>query len=348
MFLQSERPPGRVDLSTYSWPAWYSRVTAFRRRSRGRAVWQLVNTFVPYVLLWCLMIELVRLGYPWPMILALAVAAACFLARIFIFFHDCVHGSFFTSKRANTVLGYLCGILVFTPLEDWRFSHFRHHETYANLDARGYGDITLMTVQEYLDASPARRLQYRLYRNPLVMFGLGPFFHFMFRQRFFTRRTGRLEHRSVLVTNLGILSLALILSWFMGWMAYVLVQAIVLWLAGAAGIWLFYVQHQFEGVYWARTAEWDPVRAAFLGASFYDLPAVLRWFSGNIGYHYLHHIDYDIPNYNLPDCYRAIPELRERPGLRWRKSLRGIALKLWDEDRAKLVGWPSRIGRRHG
>ena len=228
----------------------------------------------------------------------------------------------------------------FTPLEDWRFSHFRHHETFANLDARGYGDITLMTVDEYLRASPAKRFQYRLYRNPLVMFGLGPLFHFMFRQRFPTRHTGRLEHRSVLVTDLGIVAVALILSSLMGWKAYLLIQSAVLWMAGAAGIWLFYVQHQFEGVYWARTAEWDPVRAAFLGASFYDLPAVLRWFSGNIGYHYVHHIDYGIPNYNLRSCYRAIPELRRKAPLTWRKSLRGVRLKLWDEEAHSLVEWP--------
>jgi acyl-lipid omega-6 desaturase (Delta-12 desaturase) len=346
MFLQWEKPPGPVDLSRYPWPPWYSRVTAFRKRSLGKAMWQLANTIVPYALLWWLMIRFVRLGYSWLLLVPLAVLAAGFLARIFIFFHDCVHGSFFASKRANTLVGYACGILAFTPLEDWRFSHFRHHDTYANLDARGYGDITLMTVDEYRQASRRQRLLYRLYRSPWVIFGLGPLFHFMFRQRFPTKHTGRLEHRSVLVADLGIVVIALMLSWVMGWKAYLIVQSAVLWLAGAAGIWLFYVQHQFEGVYWARTAEWDPVRAAFMGASFYDLPAVLRWFSGNIGYHFVHHIEYGIPNYNLPSCYRAIPELQDKARLTWRGSLHCVSLKLWDEKAQKLVGWPRRQPER--
>lgn len=342
MFLQWEEPPRPVDLSTYPWPSWYSRVTSFRKRNPRKALGQIANTFVPYLLLWWLMVELVRRDYPWLVILALTPLAAGFLSRVFILFHDCVHGSFFASDRANTLLGYVCGILVFTPLEDWRFSHFRHHETYANLDARGYGDITLMTLEEYEKASPARRWLYRLYRNPFVMFGIGPLFHFMFRQRFPTRHTGRPEHRSVLITNLGIAAMALLLSWVMGWKAYLLIQSVVLWMAGAAGIWLFYVQHQFEGVYWARTSDWDPVRAAFMGASLYDLHPVLRWFSGNIGYHFVHHIEYGIPNYNLPSCYRAIPELQRKAGLTWRQSLHCLRLKLWDEEGQKLVGWPRR------
>jgi acyl-lipid omega-6 desaturase (Delta-12 desaturase) len=342
MFLQWERPPGPVDLSVYPWPPWYGRVTEFRQRNLGKAIWQLVNTFVPYLLLWYLMIRCAQRGCPYLVILALAVLAAGFLARIFIMFHDCVHGSFFVSERANTLLGYVCGVLAFTPLEDWRFSHFRHHETYANLDGRGYGDISLMTLQEYRSAPLSKRMRYRLYRNPLVMFGLGPLFHFMFRQRFPTWHTGRPEHRSVLITDLGIVAVGLMASLIVGWKTYLLLQIPVLWMAGAAGIWLFYVQHQFEGVYWARTNQWDPVRAAFLGASFYDLPAVLRWFSGNIGYHYIHHIEYGIPNYNLPACYRAIPELQGKAALTWRKSLRCIRLKLWDEEGQKLVGWPGR------
>jgi omega-6 fatty acid desaturase (delta-12 desaturase) len=340
MFLQWEKPPGPVDLSRYPWPAWYGQVTAFRRRNRGKAIWQLVNTFVPYLLLWYLMIRCVARGYPYIVTFALTMLAAGFLARIFIIFHDCVHESFFASERANTVLGYVCGILVFTPLEDWRFSHFRHHETYANLDARGYGDITLMTLEEYLRAPSGKQMKYRLYRNPFVMFGLGPLFHFLFRQRLPSQHTGRPEHRSVLVTDLAIAAIALIASFIIGWKTYLVLQVLVLWMAGAAGIWLFYVQHQFEGVYWARTDEWDPVHAAFAGASFYNLPPVLRWFSGNIGYHFIHHIEYGIPNYNLRTCYHGVPQLQDKAALTWRKSLRCIRLKLWDEEGQKLVGWP--------
>jgi len=341
MFLQGKEPPqGAVDLGTYAWPPWYRSVTAYGQKSVGKAIWQLVNTFIPYLLLWYLMVGCIELGYPYVLTLALAMLAAGFLSRIFIFFHDCVHGSFFASDRANTLFGYLCGILVFTPLRDWRFSHFRHHETYANLDARGYGDVTLMTVEEYRGSPRAERMRYRLYRNPFVLFGLGPLFHFLFRQRFPSRHTGRPEHRSVLITDLGVLAVALIASLTLGWKTYLLIQIPVLWMAGAAGIWLFYVQHQFEGVYWARTDQWDPVRAALFGASFYDLPAVLRWFSGNIGYHFIHHIQYGIPNYNLQACYRAVPELRSKARLTLGQSLRCVRLKLWDEQAQKLVGWP--------
>jgi acyl-lipid omega-6 desaturase (Delta-12 desaturase) len=161
-----------------------------------------------------------------------------------------------------------------------------------------------------------------------------------FRQRFPTWHTGRPEHRSVLVTDLGVVAIGLAASWSIGWKIYLLIQVPVLWMAGAAGIWLFYVQHQFEGVYWSRTDKWDPVRAAFVGASFYDLPAVLRWFSGNIGYHFLHHIESGIPNYNLRACYQAVSELQRKAPLTFGKSLRCIRLKVWDEKAQMLVGWP--------
>jgi len=344
--LREVPPRGAVDLSTYPWPAWYGSLTKYQQRDLGKAAWQLVNTFVPYLLLWYLMIRSIQQGYPYVLTLALALVAAAFLARIFIFFHDCVHGSFFASDRANTILGYVCGILVFTPLEDWRFTHYRHHDTYANLDARGYGDITLMTMSEYRGSSLRKRMGYRLYRNPLVLFGLGPLFHFMFRQRLPTWHTGRAEHRSVLLTDLGIVAIASIATWIIGWKTYLLIQVPVLWMAGAAGIWLFYVQHQFAGVYWARSDNWDPVRAAFDGSSFYDLPPVLRWFSGNIGYHFLHHIQYGIPNYHLQACYDAVPELHRKTPLTLRKSLTSVRLKLWDEEVQKLVGHSRLSDRR--
>ena len=301
-------------LARYAWPAWYGDLRKFQEKSLRKAIWQLVDTFIPYFFLWYLMIRTIKLGYSYLLTLALALPAAAFLARIFIFFHDCVHGSFFASDRANTILGYVCGLLVFTPLEDWRFSHFLHHETFANLDARGYGDITLMTLTEYKNSSFRRRLGYRLYRNVFILFGLGPVFHFFFNQRFPTWNTGRAEHRSVIITNLGMVAIGLFAAWAIGWKTYLLIQVPVLWLAGAAGIWLFYVQHQFEGVYWARTDEWDPLRAAFEGSSFHKLPAVLRWFSGNIGYHFVHHLQYGIPNYRLKACYDAIPELQRFRG----------------------------------
>jgi acyl-lipid omega-6 desaturase (Delta-12 desaturase) len=327
-------------LSTYAWPAWYGALTRFQEKSLGKAIWQLLDTFIPYLFLWYLMIRTIKLGYSYLLTLALALPAAAFLARIFIFFHDCVHGSFFASDRANTIVGYLCGILVFTPLEDWRFSHFLHHATFANLDARGYGDISLMTVDEYKNSSRRRRIGYRLYRNTFILFILGPVFHFFLNQRFPTWNTGRAEHRSVIVTNLGIAAFVLAAVWTIGWKTYLLVQVPVLWLAGMAGIWLFYVQHQFEGVYWARTGKWDPLRAAFEGSSFYKLPTVLRWFTGSIGYHFVHHLQYGIPNYHLKACYDAVPELHRKRPLTIRKSLSSPRFKLWDEDLQQLVGFP--------
>jgi len=332
--------PGPVDLATYPWPDWYGALTKFQGKSLGKAAWELVSTFIPYFFLWYLMIRTIQSGYSYLLTLALAMLAAAFLVRVFIFFHGCVHGSFFASERANTILGYLCGILVFTPLEDWRFSHFKHHETYANLDARGYGDVWLMTLREYLNSNRRHQFRYRLYRSPLVLFGPGPLFHFMFLHRFPTWKTGRTEHRSVLVTDLALVAVALIAAWVMGWKTYLLIQVPVLWLAGIGGIWLFYVQHQFDGVYWARADQWDPVRAAFDGSSFYKLPAVLRWFSGNIGYHFLHHVQYAIPNYNLKACYDAVPELHRKRPLTMRQSLASLRLKLWDEEQQKLVGFP--------
>jgi omega-6 fatty acid desaturase (delta-12 desaturase) len=328
-------------LACYVWPPWCDALTKFQRKSRGRAAWQLANTFLPYFFLWYLMIRTIKWGYSYVLTLALALPAAAFLARIFIFFHDCVHGSFFASDRANTIVGTVCGILVFTPLADWRFNHFLHHATFANLDARGYGDVSLMTVREYRNSGFRRRVGYRLYRNTFILFVLGPIYHFFLDQRFPTRNTGRAEHRSVIVTNLGIVAIGLLIAWAFGWRTYLLIQIPVLWLAGMAGIWLFYVQHQFEGVYWARTDKWDPLRAAMEGSSFYRLPAVLRWFTGNIGYHFLHHLNYGIPNYRLKACYDAVPELHRKVPLTIRNSLVSGRLKLWDEDLQRLVGLPN-------
>ena len=328
-------------MANYAWPSWYGNLARFQEKNLGKATWQLIDTFVPYFLLWYAMIWTIELGCSYLFTLALAFPAAAFLSRIFILFHDCVHGSYFASERANTILGYVCGILVFTPLEDWRFSHFLHHATFANLDARGYGDISLMTVKEYKNASFRRRFGYRLYRNTFILFVLGPVFHFFLNQRVPTWNTGRAEHRSVIITDVGIVAIGFLVSWAVGWKTYLLIQVPVLWLAGGAGIWLFYVQHQFEGVYWARTNQWDPLRAAFEGSSFYKLPTVLRWFTGNIGYHFVHHLQYGIPNYRLKDCYDAIPELHRKSPLTMRKSFSSAGLKLWDEDRQQLVGYPN-------
>lgn len=325
--------------ATRIWPAWHSTLSNFRQPSTRTAVWQLLNSLLPYFALWFLMIESIRHEYPYPVTLVLAVVAAMFLVRLFILFHDCVHGSLFPRKGPNTFFGHFLGLLVFTPFDDWRFSHLRHHTTYANLDTRGFGDIWTMTRAEYQNSSKTHRLSYRLYRNPFILLGLGALFSFLLRFRLPTRKAKRKERVSVLFTNLLIICIILLASETIGFRTYLLIQLPVLWMAGAMGIWLFYVQHQFEGGYWARRQEWDALRAAMEGSSFYRLPSVLRWFSASIGYHHVHHLSPRIPNYRLKECYDAVPEVRDKPPLTLRKSLSGIHLKLWDEERQDLVGF---------
>ncbi|MFA7230092.1 MAG: fatty acid desaturase [Victivallaceae bacterium] len=321
----------------YIWPAWHSALSTYKEPSTWKACWQLVNTVVPYCILWLLMIYSIRHGYPYWLTLILTVIAAAFLVRIFILFHDCVHGSFFRKKGANTFFGYLFGVMVFTPFEDWRFSHLRHHATYANLDARGFGDIWTMTLNEYESSSTGKQLAYRLYRSPLVLIGVGALFSFLLRFRLPVKTSTRKERMSVLFTNLLITGVILIAAWNIGWQTYLLIQLPMIWIAGATGVWLFFVQHQFDGVYWARKKEWDALRAAMEGSSFYKLPGALRWFSGNIGFHHVHHLCSRIPNYRLKECYEAIPELQARTPLTLCKSFSAIHLKVWNEESNKLV-----------
>ena len=319
------------------WPAWHACLSNYRESSTGKASWQLINTLLPYGCLWLLMIRMIQRGYPYVLTLSVAVVAAAFLVRLFILFHDCVHGSLFPRQGANTFFGYFIGVLVFTPFEDWRFSHLRHHGTYADLDARGYGDIWTMTRTEYENSPKLKQLLYRLYRNPMILLGLGALFSFLLRFRLPTRTTKRKERMSVLFTNLLIAGVVLMAVKTIGWRTYLLIQLPVVWLAGLVGIWLFYVQHQFEGVYWARKKEWDALRAAMEGSSFYKLPTMLRWFSSNIGYHHVHHLGARIPNYRLKECFDAVPALQAKPPLTIRKSLAAIRLKVWDEERKELI-----------
>lgn len=322
------------------WPDWYKNLATFRNPNARKAAWQLINTIVPYCCLWYLMIRSIQLGYSYIFTLIFVLPAAAFLVRLFILFHDCVHGSFFESRSVNKFFGYALGVLVFTSFEDWRFAHLRHHVTYANLDARGFGDIWTMTLNEYENSTKKKRLQYRLYRNPAVMMGLGAVFTFLFSNRLPSRRVKRKERMGVIFTNLLIIVEVLIAQHFIGWRTFLLVQLPVLLLAGGAGIWLFYVQHQFIGGYWARKDEWEPLRAAMEGSSFYNLPAVLRWFSGNIGYHHVHHLGPRIPNYNLKKCYHAVSALQNKIPLTIMTSFACVRLKLWDEKRRGMVAFP--------
>jgi omega-6 fatty acid desaturase (delta-12 desaturase) len=299
-------------------PDWYETTARYAQRDIRKAILQLIDTFSPYFLLLILMAYTVRHGYSYWITLALAVAAAAILTRIFIFFHDCTHGSFFASPRWNRNLGYVCGILTFTAFHDWRRAHAAHHIRTGDLDRRGFGDIWTLTMEEYLTAPVLTRLGYRLYRNPLIMFGLGPGYYFLLSNRLPTKGAKKRDVYSIIFTNLAILAIA-----------------------ATIGVWLFYIQHQFEGVYWARHEEWDPMRAALEGASYYKLPKVLQWITGNIGIHHVHHVRPGIPNYHLQQCCNDIPVLKAVRPLTIRTSLKSLRLNLWNEKQKKLVSFRS-------
>lgn len=316
---------------------WKKIVARFQEPSTPRALWQIVNTFGPYVVLWYLMY--LSLAVSWWITVPLAVLAGAFLVRAFIIFHDCGHGSFFKSRAANDVCGFLSGILTFTPYYHWRWEHSLHHATSGDLDRRGTGDVWTLTVQEYLESSRGKRFAYRLARNPIVLFVLAPIFLFLIKHRVPKANANRRERYSVYWMNLAILGVAVALSAVFGIKAYVLIQLTALMVAGSAGVWLFYVQHQFEGVYWERRDEWDYAAAALQGSSFYKLPRVLQWFSGNIGFHHIHHLSPRIPNYNLEKCHQADPLFQTVKPVTLLSSFKALTFRLWDEQRRKLISY---------
>jgi len=312
-------------------------VTRCQSASLGKARWQVINSFVPYVLLWVAMVYALAVSY-WLM-LPLAILAAGFLARIFIIFHDCGHGSFFKSKRANHVVGAIAGVMNLTPFRHWRWQHALHHGTAGDLDRRGSGDIWTLTVQEYLQSTRWRRFAYRLARNPIVLFVIAPLYVFVVHHRFAVSGAPERERQSVRHTNWVLLAVTLVLSAAIGLKAFLLIELTVSAIAGAAGLWLFYVQHQFEGAYWARSEEWSYTTAALKGSSFYKLPRVLQWFTGNIGFHHIHHLNPRIPNYHLQRCHDADPFFKTIKPVTLLASLKTLTFRLWDEQRNAFVGF---------
>lgn len=306
-----------------------------------KALGQIANTFLPYFGLWALMILTAAYGLPAWTTLLLAVPAAGFLVRIFILFHDCCHGAFFASRTANRILGYIAGILTFTAYEDWKRTHVIHHAAAGNLDRRGTGDIWTLTVDEYLAASRPKRLAYRSFRNPLLLFSIIPWALFLVLQRFPGPGARKRERNSVIYTNLAIAALMLVMGLTLGFQDYLLIQLPILMMAASAGMWLFYVQHQYEDVYWARSQSWDLTSSGLEGSSYYKLPKVLQWIVGNIGLHHIHHVRANIPNYNLQRCYDEVPALQRVTPLTIRKSLKSLCLNLWDEQKQKLVSFRS-------
>jgi len=327
-------------------PSWRQSIARRQKPILRSSVWQLTNTLMPYFVLWGLMVWSLDFSY-W-LTLALAVVAAGFLARIFIIFHDCAHGSFTTSRRANRTLEFFTGLLTFTPYRQWRHQHAIHHATSGDLDGRGWGAIWTLTVEEYLSASRWKRLAYRLVRSPLILFVVAPPYLFLIHHRFPSRAAGLRDRRGVHLTNAALLGIVILMSATIGIKAYLLIQLPVILIAGVVGVWLFYVQHQFEGVYWERRQNWDFETAALRGSSFYKLPRVLQWFTGNIGFHHIHHLCPAIPNYSLEKCHEETPRFREVRALTLWSSFRSLSLRLWDERRKKLVGFGQIRGlRRH-
>ncbi|MGD1089474.1 MAG: fatty acid desaturase [Verrucomicrobiota bacterium] len=309
----------------------------YQQPSLWRGVWQIVNSLVPYVVLWYLIY--LSLAVSWWIVLPLAILAGGFLVRLFIIHHDCGHSSFFKSRKANDIWGFITGILTFTPYQLWRREHASHHSASGDLDRRGLGSVWTLTVKEYLEASRWKRFAYRLARNPIVLFVIAPLLLFVINHRFAPKQANQRERQSVYWTNLAILGVAIGLSMIFGLKAYLVIQLTMIMVAGSAGVWLFYVQHQFEGVYWQRHGQWDYLAAALQGSSFYKLPRILQWFSGNIGFHHIHHLSSRIPNYNLERCHKAEPLFQTVPPVTLFSSLKSLTFRLWDEKRHRLVGF---------
>ncbi len=316
---------------------WKEIVARYQVPSTKRAVWQMVNTFGLYVLAWVLMYVFVAKSF-W-LAVPFAVLAGMLLVRVFIIFHDCGHGSFLKSPTANDIVGFIAGTLAFTPYYHWRWEHSVHHATSGDLDRRGMGDIWTMTVREYQASSRWKRFAYRLTRNPFILFVIAPLFLFLIIHRIPSGKANPRERNSVWWTNLAMLGLVGSLCMIFGIPHYLMLQLVVTLVGGSIGLWMFYVQHQYEDVYWERREDWDYTDAALQGSSFYKLPKVLQWFSGNIGFHHIHHLSPKIPNYNLERCHNSHQIFRDVKPITLISSLRSLRLRLWDEQCSRLVGF---------
>jgi len=322
------------------WVDFSKNINKYQSPSLRKSIWQISNTFIPYIGLWIAIIYSLSVSL-W-LTAFLIVLAAGFLVRLFIIFHDCGHGSFFKSGKANETIGKLFGILAFTPYYKWHNQHLRHHANVGNLDKRGEGDVWTLTKAEYLASSKWGKLKYRVYRNPLIMFGIGSLWVFLIQNRLTSKTMTRKEKVNIYFTNAVLLLLCIVMSLAIGFMNFLIIQLLILYISAIGGLYLFYMQHQFEDVTWFRTDKWNYRTVALEGSSFVKFPKLFQWFSGNIGFHHIHHLNSRIPNYNLDKCYRENPVLRDIKPVTFLKSFRSLNLRLWDEQLHRLVSFRSR------
>jgi omega-6 fatty acid desaturase (delta-12 desaturase) len=319
------------------WSNWMGIIKKYNQPSLPKSWGQIANSFIPFFALWVVMVCSIDISY-W-LTLGLSVLAAGFLVRIFIIFHDCGHGSFFKSPLMNRIVGIVAGMLVFTPYHKWHYSHKIHHQTVGNLDKRGVGDVMTLTVAEYNNLSTFKRFSYRIYRNPFVLLLLAPFFIFTVLHRLPGKNRPFKENLFTHLTTLGIIAIITGVSLLIGFKTFLLIEVPLFWVASVHGVWLFYVQHQFKWVTWKRNETWNYRIIAMEGSSYLKLPKVLQWFTGNIGFHHIHHLSSLIPNYNLEKCYRENPIFQDIKPLNFFTSLDSVRYRLWDEQKRKLVGF---------
>jgi omega-6 fatty acid desaturase (delta-12 desaturase) len=316
---------------------WIEPLEPYARPDLRRSILCLLTSVVPYIALWPVMYLLLGVSY-W-LVLPVAVPASGFLVRTFIVFHDCGHGSFLPSKRANRLVGIVAGLLVYNPFFAWNHEHAGHHASSGDLDRRGVGDVDTWTVAEYRAKPFPVRLGYRLLRSPFVMLTIGPLWALALEPRKIPIRARKRVTRSHLFTNLGIAAIVAALVWAIGWQAFLEIQLPLVVMGGGAGIWLFYVQHQFEDAYWTRSNDWSYEEAALKGSSYLKLPKVLQFFSGNIGLHHVHHLNPRIPNYNLQRAHDENPFLHDAPTISFWQGMRSLNLKLIDDSTGRMVSF---------
>jgi omega-6 fatty acid desaturase (delta-12 desaturase) len=316
-------------------PEWVEIISRYNKPDPLKSWWQIINSVGSYIILWVVMIKTITISY-W-LTLLLAVFAAGFMVRIFIIFHDCGHGSIFKSKRINKIVGIITGLIVFTPYHKWHRDHYIHHQTVGNLDKRGTGDVKTLTVEEYLNLSKWQRFAYRFYRNPFFLLGIAPILLFTIQHRFTKKNMSGKEKLYVHLSTLGLIAAITLLILAIGWKTYLMIQLPILYIATVHGVWLFYVQHQYKHVQWTDSENWDYKSMALEGSSLFKLPAILNWFTGNIGYHHIHHLSPLIPNYNLKRCHNENDLFKKVKPVTFFSAFESLLLRLWDEKRSKLI-----------